>query len=265
MRLPENTGIPPGDAVPAVSLSADEFVLAEPLVLHFEGFRPEAFEVLDVLRARPHIEAYRAQKDRIRTYVQEPFKRYRDDLVVNWILPTRLDLETERNVFSRLLKNDFGAGGCHHHIWMSFYRPGMRRLSDIQLAHSLSPAGFVVAVYIGRPAPKLFRRVRNRMVQDPGEFLSLLNPLLQMDSTSFHLTQGNPRITARYSEPISASSPELKTASDLAVRIVYPQEDVTALGPRLLEESLAAVRKLWPLYRYCLEAATSDGRSVTRP
>lgn len=259
MESPDNAGIPPGAAVAAASLSAEEFVLADPLALHFEGFRSEAFEVLDVLRLNPHVEAYRTEKARIREHVQEPFKRYRDDLVVNWILPNRLDLETERNVFSRLLKNDFGAGGSHHHMWMSFYRPRMRRLSDVQLAHSLSPAGFSVAVYVGRPAPNLFKRVRNQIVQHPGEFTALLNPLLQNAITTFHITYGTPRTTIRFSEPLSSIPPELGTASDLAVRVLHPRDDVLALGPYLVEKSLRAVQMLWPLYRYCLAAsAPSD-------
>ena len=255
MDLPEDAGISPGDAVPAVSLSAAEFVIAEPLALHFEGFGSEAFDVLDVLRLHPHIDAYRAEKERIREHVQEPFKRYRDDLVVNWVLPNRLDLETERNVFSRLLKNDFGAGACHHHIWMSFYRPGMRRLTDVQLAHSLSPAGFFVAVYVGRPAPKLFKRVRNRVVQNPDEFESMVNPLLQFNGTALHITYGKPRHTAHFSEPLSGIPPELEAATDLAVRVTFSRDEVISIGSDLVERSLNAVRMLWPLYRFCLSAS----------
>ena len=129
---------------PLPDAEADAWIVPEPLDLTFEGFAPEAFAILERLRDEPHIAQYRKEKAGIKRYITEPFKRFRDDLVVNWVLPNRLDFETEKNVFSRLLKNDFGAGGCHHHLWMAFYRPGRRRLTDVQLAPCITPDGFTM-------------------------------------------------------------------------------------------------------------------------
>src|SRR5690554_4854342 len=110
--------------------------------MHFEGFSPEAFYALERLRGAPTVEQLRRDRHAIRRFVQEPFARYRDELVLRWVIPNQLPLETEKGVFSRLPKNDFGAGGAHHHLWMSFYRPGHRRLTDVQRSHSLYPGGF---------------------------------------------------------------------------------------------------------------------------
>ncbi|WP_243663954.1 hypothetical protein [Rhodothermus marinus] len=130
-------------------VAPEELTALVPPVRTFEGFAPEAFEALARLKSRPHIEQYRQEKPALRRYVQEPFRRLRDDLVVNWVLPNSLALETERNVFSRFLKNDFGAGGCYAHYWMAFYRQGRRRLADVQLIVSLHADGLRVGVYAG--------------------------------------------------------------------------------------------------------------------
>ena len=148
------------------------FIVPEPLSLHFEGFSEDAFAVLERLRAHPHIEQYRAEKDAITHFVTDPFKRYRDDLALGWVLPNGLPFETEKNVFSRLLKNDFGAGGCHHHQWMAFYRPPRRRLTDVQLSHSLYPDGFAFGLYVGEYAKGLFPHVKAQMQEEPERALA---------------------------------------------------------------------------------------------
>ena len=52
-------------------------------------------------------ERYRKEKEVLKRAITEPFKRYRDDLALNWVIPNALPFETEKNVFSRILKNIF--------------------------------------------------------------------------------------------------------------------------------------------------------------
>jgi hypothetical protein len=226
--------------------------IPDALDVRFEGFREEAFAVLDRLRAHPRIEQYRKEKAALARFVQEPFKRYRDDLVVNWVLPNRLDLETERNVFSRLLKNDFGAGGCHHHLWMSFYRPGRRRLTDLQLSHSLSPDGFQVGLYLGGYADDLVRAARARIEAAPHRFLTLVRPLLRDEATRLFYYYG-PGAAARgeiTAEAAGALPDAFRRARELWVRRQFPRERVLALEADLVRAALDVVRDLWPLYLF---------------
>ncbi len=127
-------------------------------MLSFEGYRPEAFETLARLRREPHVARYRLEKENLRRFVHEPFGRYRDDLALNWVIPNRLPFETEKGVFSRILKNDFGAGGSHFHLWMAFYRPPRKRLTDVQLSHAVYPDKCTVGLYVGAYAQGLFGR-----------------------------------------------------------------------------------------------------------
>lgn len=232
---------------------ADAWRILDPLDLTFEGFAPEAFAVLARLRGQPHIEQYRHEKEAIKRCITEPFKRFRDDLVVNWVLPNGLDFETEKNVFSRLLKNDFGAGGCHHHLWMSFYRPGRRRLTDAQLSHSITPKGFTTGLFVGDYAKDLLQQAKDRIAAEPGRFLELLNPLLQSNKMCIYHSVRGKKTKTFYETPLDALPPELAGATGFFVRCYVCREDVVSLAGELVRWSLACLRVLWPIYRFMLD------------
>ncbi len=224
---------------------AEALRVPEVLDLRFEGFSDEAFAVLERLRARPHIEQYRKERAAIRAHLTTPFQRYRDDLVVSFVLPNRLAFETERGVFSRLLKNDFGAGGCHHHLWLSFYRPGRRRLTDVQLAHTIRPDGFTVGLFVGERMGTILSSARGRMVREPETFLGLLNPLLQYQTI---IETGRKRVV--YRAPLPSIPEEMSKAKSLWVRRTFARSDVLRWRGALVQHALEVVRALWPLYRY---------------
>ena len=222
---------------------------SDSLDLRFTGFTPEAFAVLERLRRHPHIEQYRAEKEAIAAHITAPFKAYRDDLVVNWVLPNHLPFETEKNVFSRLLKNDFGAGGCHHHQWMAFYRPPLRRLTDVQLSHSLYPDGFVFGLYMGEYAKALFRDAKTWMLDDPARTLDLLNGLIQCGYTfTYASTVTKSLASPTFSEPLTTLPEDLDRANGMWVRREVPRDIVLDTGPDLVRLAIAAQAELWPLY-----------------
>lgn len=231
---------------------AEALILPEEWDLSFEGFHPEAFAVLERLRTQPHIEQYRKQKAGIRTYLKEPFKRYRDDLVVNWVLPNRLDFETERNVFSRLLKNDFGAGGCHHHLWMSFYRPGTRRLADWQLTHSINPDGFVAGLYVGGYATEPLTQALSQIAAAPERFLDLINLLLGNSGWQFSYAYatGKEKVRRRYSEQLDVLPEEISRADEIWIRHTFERAQVLEWQGRLVPHALEAILSVWPIYQF---------------
>lgn len=234
---------------------AAEMTLPGELDLEFEGWTPEVYAMLDRLREEPHIEQYRKEKPGVTEYLKAPFKRYRNDLVVNWVLPNRLDLETEKNVFSRLLKNDFGAGGCKDNLWLSFYRPGRRRLTDVQVSHKISPDGFTVGIYVGGRAKDLVKQVKGRVASEPERFLGFLNPLLQEKNWRFYyrVGTGENRRYPSFEAPLDAIPDEFDRAKDLWIRHYFDRAEVLAWGPNLVRHALDVVFELWPIYRFYLE------------
>lgn len=222
--------------------------------LAFDGFSEEAFAILDRLKAAPHIEQYRKDKTVIKTYLTEPFKRFRDDLVVNWLLPNQLALEAEHNVFSRLLKNDFGAGGCHHHLWLAFYRPHLRRLTDVQLSYSIDPEAFTAGLYVGDYAKQPLRRARQHILARPIAFLEAVNPLLETGKWVFIYDVGAGKQKERhmFSSPFAAVPP-LEKATALWLRTKFSRADVLHWGPELVPHALRAWCDLQSYYQLIIE------------
>ncbi|MEM8556522.1 MAG: hypothetical protein AAGG50_01655 [Bacteroidota bacterium] len=207
------------------------------------------------MRQEPHIGQYRKDKATLKTYIQEPFKRYRDDLVVNWVLPHRLPFETERGVFSRILKNDFGAGGSHHHLWMAFYRPGRKRLSDVQLSHAVYPDRFAWGLYVGAYAKDLFRAALTRTLDEEVEALALLNTLIEQGyRLAFAPRVSRPAGHPEFDAPLDALPDGLAKAQGIWVRRTIPRERVLALGPDLVAEAIRAQGELWPLHTFWADA-----------
>lgn len=238
--------------LPAVDASdADGVYIPPDPDVAFEGFGREAFAILDRLRAHPHIEQYRNDRPHIRRHLKDPFKRYRDDLVVNLVLPNRLNLETERNVFSRLLKNDFGAGGCHHHFWLSFYRPPRTRLKDIQLAHTIHPDGLQIAVIARKQAKEAFQTAREAIARQPARFLERVNGLLETGEYVFTLRRRrNDRVV--YSERLDALPEAMESAGSFTLCRTLPPDAVIRRQGGIMRTALETVAELWPFYQFLL-------------
>ena len=247
---------------PAPSVAVDEMSLSETWSLTFPGFTSATFGILDRLRETPHIDQYKKEKPGVTDDLKDPFRQYRDDIVVNWVLPSRLDLETERHVFSRLLKNDFGAGGCHDNLWMSFYRPETKRLKDVQVSHSISPDGFDIGIYVGSYATDLLDRAVERIRHAPDTFLDLTNPLLEQEEWRFyaHGGSGEGKWKTTWRDPLSSVPDAVDQANGIWVRRRISREKVLELQSDLVREGLDAVLDVWPIYRFYLSDQTPRAR-----
>ena len=239
---------------PPPDTDADAWIIPEPLDLTFEGFAPEAFAILERLRAAPHIEQYRKEKAGIKRYITQPFKHFRDDLVVNWVLPNRLDFETEKNVFSRLLMNDFGAGGCHSHLWMAFYRPERRRLTDIQLAPCITPDGFTTGLFVGAYMKDLIKQTQVNIAAEPDRFLAIVNPLLQRKKMGYEYGVGEQRRKVIHTEPLDTLPDDIHKANGIWIRHYVRRDEVLAMRGALVGWTIETLRALWPVYRFMLKA-----------
>lgn len=247
-------------AIAPPACPVDEMERPDTLDRSFEGWTLDVFEMLDRLRAEPHIDQYNKEKPGVTDDLKDPFRRYRDDLVVNWVLPNRLNFETEKHVFSRLLKNDFGAGGCHDHLWMSFYRPHTRRLEDVQITHRVSPDGFAVGLYVGAYATELLQQAKARIFAAPATYLDHVNRLLQDDDWYFytHCGSGENETRTVFDAPLDEVPDSVEGAEGIYLRHYISREETLALGSALVDRALDLVFEVWPLYRFYL--ADRDGQ-----
>ena len=233
------------------TVPADALSFTRPPDCTFSGWTPDVFDMLERLRETPHIDQYNKEKPDLHEVLKDPFKRYRDDIVVNWVLPNRLDFETERYVFSRLLKNDFGAGGCHDNLWMSFYRPHTKRLKDVQISHRIDPDGFQVGIFVGAHATDLLDQAQQRIQQAPDTYLQHVNSCLQRERWRFYYYTGSgPSI--KHNDPLDALPEAVLEAEGIWLRRFMPRDRVLEWGPNLVAEALDAIQHIWPLYRFYL-------------
>jgi len=239
---------------PPASIPVDDMQTPRAWDVKFEGFSEAAFGILDRLRDTPHIDQYKKEKPGVTGDLKDPFRRYRDDLVVHWVLPNRIDFETERHVFSRLLKNDFGAGGCHDNLWMAFYRPETKRLKDVQISHRVSPDGFDVGIYVGSHAKDLLDQAVSRIAEAPETYLDLVNPLVDRHGWRFALHGGSGQSSWKTvrKEPMDELPDGLERCKGLWVRRRIERERVLDAGPELVRLGLETVMDVWPIYRFYL-------------
>lgn len=105
-------------------------------------FSERSFELLRGIAADPTMRYYDAHRDEFKSEVEEPFKR-----IVRTVAE-RLDgrikqvMETEKRIFSRFPKNDYGKGGAWSHYWSAFYPLDGTRMGGVQLIAYIRATGF---------------------------------------------------------------------------------------------------------------------------
>ena len=96
-------------------------------------FSPSSFELMTGLEKDPTREFYTTHQDQFKDNVEEPIKSIFSEIAPS--LPEMMQdiLETQKKLFSRIPKNDFGKGGAWPHYWGAFYPKGTKRIEGPQL------------------------------------------------------------------------------------------------------------------------------------
>ena len=137
------------------------------------AFSPRAFELLAGLHENPTKAYFQEHRDAFETEVIGPFKRLLSTVAQK--LPASITdiMETEKGVFSRILKNDYGRGGAWDFFWGAFYPRGSKRTADAQLGvwmnYQCLEYGFYIGEYGEERRARFVRNCRNHP-----EFLNIL-------------------------------------------------------------------------------------------
>lgn len=220
----------------------------------FPGFSAEAFEILERLRENPWAEQYQKEKIAIQREIMQPFKLLRDDLVIHWLIPNDLDLVTEKNVFSRFLKNDFGKGGCNHHLWFSFYRPGFKRLTDLQLAYSLFPEGLNVGIYAADRAKESMWYFRQLVESQSPEFIRLVNTLLSREGYYVVLKYKKDKLIVE--NAVQSLGVDWQKATEIWIKTTQEKKTIVNSKAELFDWIIETAVILEPLYKFWLKGST---------
>lgn len=112
-------------------------------------FTPKTFGLLAGLHESPTREFYSNNKDDFERYVEDPFQDLFSRVIAQ--LPPAITklMETEKNLYSRIPKNDYGRGGAWDFYWGAIYPKGGKRISDAQLSVWLNRDYLYFGFYIG--------------------------------------------------------------------------------------------------------------------
>ncbi|MDZ7698527.1 MAG: AAA family ATPase [Deltaproteobacteria bacterium] len=148
-------------------------------------FSSTSFELLGELVTAPKKETYLAKKDQFQKFVLDPFQNLFKTAVSK--LPDAITdrVETEKDVFSRILKNDYGRGGAWPHYWGALYPKGGSRIKDPQLFIYMFSHAIRFGFYIGEYGSEQRELFQQRCQSDRTELLLLLRSYLKSPKLYF--------------------------------------------------------------------------------
>lgn len=216
------------------------------------GFNSQTFELLEELHRNPTRAFYSEHKDDFKTALIRPFKA-----VMNAVADTLPDdmkdaLETERRVFAKIPKNDWGKGGAWDFYWAAFYPKGGSRIRDAQLAmwinHNILKIGFFLGQYS--------KGSLNRFANNVGANRERLAPILDasLGSNHFVFVHRDERVVEKLDEsPCSLDDLFERPGEVNSVQHIIPREEVLGMGgEELVERVRDGFKRLYPLMALAL-------------
>ena len=129
-------------------------------------FTSRTFELLEGLNKDPVKAYYVEHRKDFSEYLEGPFKRLLQSVAAELPTPMREVLETEKGLFSRILKNDWGRGGAWSHYWGALYPKGQKRIAGAQLFVGVNRSrlewGFYVGEYADQVTEAILSQFRRR-------------------------------------------------------------------------------------------------------
>ena len=96
-------------------------------------FSERTFELLSELHETPTRDFYSGNQEQFAKHVEEPFRKLFRRVAARLPRPVTDTMESEKGVFARILKNDYGRGGTWGFYWGALYPKGGKRTEDAQL------------------------------------------------------------------------------------------------------------------------------------
>lgn len=154
-------------------------------------FTVETFDLLKKLHDYPVAATYQNNKESLKKSVELPLQNLLLGATEQLPVEIRDCLETQKGIFSRILKNDYGKGGAWDFYWGALYPKGGKRKSDAQLYiwmnHEILRFGFSVGDYGKEQA---VRFLKNAPVCEP-IIIPLLTPATTGENLLFDIKIGD--------------------------------------------------------------------------
>lgn len=239
-------------AVPEGQALAKSLSNTKPVPIPPEGvFTDKTFSLLTELHNKLTAAFYSQHKDEFKTQVEEPLKNLLKSVALK--LPQGITdlMETEKGLFSRIPKNDYGKGGAWDFYWGAFYPKRGKRIAAPQLFVILNRDLLSFGFYVGDYGTE----ARTRFIKNCKVHAELIKRELETVLADKSLVFGE----YDRDRDISIPSPNDKTPSvaewfgdpdafGIRVAEVLPSSEVLRMSVQELVEKLAsAFQQLFPL------------------
>ena len=212
---------------------------------HTEGFfSDETFKLLSGLSQNPTAAFYKENAEAIKENIERPFQSLLLATVEKLDQKILERMEVENNLFSRILKNDYGRGGAWDFYWGAFYPKENKRQTGPQLFMVLNHEILLCGFMFGSGAVEAKKRFSTNCLLYKENIVELLGDFLQEEGFSlgnrylhqFEKLKSGREIPNTIEEWLDDP---YKTDQDLAV--VIPREELIKMGSDELVHQIAQI------------------------
>lgn len=214
-------------------------------------FSDRAFTLLRELHEHPQLSFYNAHASEFVGEIEKPLQRLMGN--VARALPAKVlnGLETERRIFSRIPKNDYGRGGAWDFYWGAFYPKGGKRTADPQLYVVISAKGLRFGFCIGDYGQEPRRRFAKNCADHASVLIRLLESTLSSEDLIYGETEVAEGMSLLPSEGKKLSWKEwLGEPGRFGFQVVFelpPEKMVKLPEANLIDTIVQAFLRLFPL------------------
>ncbi|MDI3524173.1 MULTISPECIES: DUF2461 family protein [Kosmotoga] len=242
-----------------IKLDEEEFreIVETPPGTFSDGlFTEKTFELLDQLHENPTRAFYHERSGEFDKYVVEPVKELMTTVASKLPKEMKEKLETEKSIFGKIPKNDFGRGGAWDHFWGAFYPRGRKRIESAQLFvwinRDVMRYGFSIGMYGGSDAKVFTKNLR----ENARQIIHIFNEMNISDSLLF----GDRAEIKVLSGVHNAKAVDIETwvndikNQPLTVCVEIPSNEVLSFAKeRLVDKVTECFVKLYPLVILTIE------------
>ncbi len=210
---------------------AAPMVVREPAITQPGFFTTKTFELLEALHNNPTRQFYTEHKDEFQQHVEQPFQRLFHQVRDRLPQLIRDAMETEKNIFARIPKNDYGRGGAWDFYWGAFYTKGGKRTSDAQLFIAIHTNFLRFGFSIGVRRSQCRERFDANLEKHRDELVALLEDKL----TGLGMVFGDPNdVKPPLDHQITSFAEWVGSDVRYSVKKHFPKETVVAMPPEEL-------------------------------
>ena len=210
----------------------------------------EGFALLEQLHENPTAEFYNAHSEEFKQSLEQPFQQMLR-AVAGRLHPDVAELmETEKRIFSRIPKNDWGRGGAWDFYWGAFYPKGGKRIEDAQLFVFMHGRHLDFGFYIGEYGSEQRSRFAAGCSQHLEPLKGMLKEPLSQDGLSFGERETTDEDTLGLAVPDIKWDDWLTQVDQVGIRagVTLSRDEVLALPADELVGKIADVfNELFPL------------------